>query len=89
MALINYTTATCCRAFAAKQAAAGGDANATPENGPWVISLDMPSYLPAMQHLKNRELREQLYRAFCARGYEIFTLSFFWFSSELIFPSFI
>ena len=56
------------KALAAKQAVAGGDTEATPEKGPWVITLDMPSYLPAMQHLKNRDLRENLYRAFCARA---------------------
>lgn len=80
---MKFTTTMRRRAFAAKQAVAGGDANATPENGPWVVSLDMPSYLPAMQHLKNRELRERLYRAFCARGYEILTV--FLFLSSLMF----
>lgn len=56
------------KALAAKQAAANGDENATPENGPWLITLDMPSYLPAMQHLKSREIREKLYRAFLTRA---------------------
>lgn len=35
----------------------------TPENGPWLITLDMPSYLPCMQHIKNREIRETIYKA--------------------------
>lgn len=28
----------------------------------------MPSYLPSMQHLKNREIREKLYRAYTTRA---------------------
>ena len=56
------------KALAAKQAAANGDEGATSENGPWLITLDMPSYLPAMQHLKSREIREKLYRAFLTRA---------------------
>jgi oligopeptidase A len=38
-------------------------AEATPDAGPWRITLDYPSYLPFMQHHRNREDREQLYRA--------------------------
>lgn len=52
----------------AKQAVAAGHKDATTENGPWLITLDMPSYLPAMQHLKNRTVREQLYRAYVTRA---------------------
>ncbi|MCD8494119.1 MAG: M3 family metallopeptidase [Alphaproteobacteria bacterium] len=29
----------------------------------WLITLDMPSYIPVMQFAKNRELREELWRA--------------------------
>lgn len=54
-------------AAAAQFAVAQGEA-ATPENGPWIISLDMPSYLPAMQHLKSRDLREKLYKAYVTRA---------------------
>eukprot|EP00596_Hydrurales_sp_CCMP1899_P005259 CAMPEP_0119039880 /NCGR_PEP_ID=MMETSP1177-20130426/9621_1 /TAXON_ID=2985 /ORGANISM="Ochromonas sp, Strain CCMP1899" /LENGTH=694 /DNA_ID=CAMNT_0007004339 /DNA_START=199 /DNA_END=2283 /DNA_ORIENTATION=- len=54
--------------FAAQQAVAGGDAAATVETGPWVFSLDMPSYLPAMQHLQSRTVRETLYKAFVTRA---------------------
>ena len=39
-------------ALAAQRAQAEGDKEATASAGPWVITLDMPSYLPAMQHLK-------------------------------------
>ena len=42
----------------------------TAENGPWKITLDMPSYLPIMQHHPSSKLREQLYRAFITRASE-------------------
>ncbi|KAG7341793.1 oligopeptidase A [Nitzschia inconspicua] len=41
------------------------------EKGPWRITLDMPSYIPAMSHLKDRELREQVYKAYLQRSSEI------------------
>jgi oligopeptidase A len=41
---------------------------ATVESGPWVFTLDSPSYLPAMKHLKNRALRQQLYTAYVTRA---------------------
>lgn len=47
----------------------------TPENGPWLLTLDMPSYLPAMQHLKNRDIREKLYKAYVARSSEFAQIS--------------
>jgi oligopeptidase A len=53
-------------ALAAQTAVQGGDKEATADAGPWVISL--PSYLPCMQHLKNRKIREKLYRAFVTRA---------------------
>ncbi|CAN0415429.1 unnamed protein product [Pylaiella littoralis] len=54
--------------LAAQSAKAAGEEDATPEEGPWRLTLDMPSYLPCMQHLKNREVREKLYRAFTTRA---------------------
>ena len=33
------------------------------DNGPWKISLDMPTYLAFMAHAKNRSLREVVYKA--------------------------
>jgi len=42
----------------------------TPEEGPWKITLDIPSYLPFMEHCRNAELREQVYRAFISRASE-------------------
>ncbi|KAF8016469.1 hypothetical protein BT93_H1861 [Corymbia citriodora subsp. variegata] len=40
-----------------------GHANATPDNGPWVITLDAPSFMAVMKHARNRALREEIYRA--------------------------
>ncbi|CAI5928882.1 unnamed protein product [Closterium sp. NIES-64] len=55
----------------AAQAAVGkGHEGATAENGPWAFTLDMPSYLPLMQHCRNRGLREEVYRAFVTRASE-------------------
>ncbi|NJM73145.1 MAG: M3 family metallopeptidase [Scytonema sp. RU_4_4] len=54
--------------LAAQAARAAGEENATPENGPWRITLDSPSYAPFMQHSTRRDLREKLYRAFISRA---------------------
>lgn len=54
--------------LAAQGARDAGAENATPENGPWRITLDYPSFVPFMQHSKRRELREQLYKAFISRA---------------------
>jgi oligopeptidase A len=55
-------------ALCAQMAAAAGHEAATAEEGPWKLGLDMPSYLPAMQHLKSSAIREKLYRAFVTRA---------------------
>ncbi len=39
-----------------------GDA-ASAEAGPWLITLDLPSYKPFMEYSERRDLREQVYRA--------------------------
>jgi len=36
----------------------------------WVLTLDMPCYLPAMMYAQDRALREELYRAYCTRASE-------------------
>ncbi|MEA5505671.1 M3 family metallopeptidase [Halotia wernerae UHCC 0503] len=54
--------------LAAQVARAAGSENATPENGPWRITLDLPSYGPFMQHSTRRDLREQLYKAYITRA---------------------
>lgn len=40
--------------LAAQQAKAAGHEDATPESGPWLITLDFPSYFPVMSHAKDR-----------------------------------
>lgn len=55
-------------ALAAQQAIKEGHEGATPESGPWLFTLDMPSYFPVMTHAKNRALREELYRASITRA---------------------
>ncbi|MDZ7963264.1 MAG: M3 family metallopeptidase [Aulosira sp. DedQUE10] len=54
--------------LAAQAARAADEENATPENGPWRITLDFPSYGPFMQHSTRRDLREHLYKAFISRA---------------------
>lgn len=41
---------------------------ATPQAGPWRITLEAPLYIPFMEHCRNRDLREQVYRAFITRA---------------------
>ncbi|BAU64134.1 oligopeptidase A [Stanieria sp. NIES-3757] len=52
----------------AQTAKVEGEENATAENGPWVVTLDYPSYIPFMKYATNRELREKLYKAFISRA---------------------
>ena len=54
--------------LAAQVARGQGEENATPENGPWVITLDVPSYGPFMQHSTRRDLREKIYKAYITRA---------------------
>jgi oligopeptidase A len=61
------------RAAAAQSARAQADedatlAAATPEGGPWRITLEAPLYVPFMEHSTRRDLRERLYRAFVTRA---------------------
>jgi oligopeptidase A len=53
---------------AAQAARAAGHEAANPTDGPWVITLDAPSYIPFMQHSQRRDLREQLYKAQVSRA---------------------
>jgi len=39
-----------------------------PVNGPWRITLDGPSYMSTMQHVKDRGVREQIYKAYLTRA---------------------
>ena len=45
-------------------------AASTPTDGPWAITLDMPSYLPFMEHARKRNLRENLWKAHATRASE-------------------
>lgn len=54
--------------LAAQAAKEAGHEAATATDGPWVITLDYPSYVPFLQHSRRRDLREQLYRAFVTRA---------------------
>ena len=52
------------------QQAKENNPESTPENGPWKITLDIPSYLPIMQHHPSSKLREQLYKTYITRASE-------------------
>ena len=54
--------------LAAQTARQEGDENATAENGPWMITLDFPSFVPFLKHSQRRDLREKVYRAFITRA---------------------
>jgi oligopeptidase A len=59
------------RAAAAHSAARASGASPAADaatRGPWRITLDIPSYLPFMEHGRRRDLRERLYRAYIARA---------------------
>lgn len=43
-------------------------AKATAENGPWRMTLDVPAYVPFMEHAQRRDLREKMYRAQVTRA---------------------
>jgi oligopeptidase A len=58
-------------ALAAQSAKSKGDDAATPENGPWLITLDIPAYMPVMQYAKDRSLREKLYKAYITRASDL------------------
>uniref|UniRef100_A0A7S2SYL4 Oligopeptidase A n=1 Tax=Chloropicon primus TaxID=1764295 RepID=A0A7S2SYL4_9CHLO len=55
-------------ALASQTAISKGHEGSTPEEGPWVFTLDIPSYLPVMLHAKNRSLREETYKAYLSRA---------------------
>ena len=56
--------------LSAQAAREAGEEKATAEEGPWRITLDMPSYVPFLRHSQRRDLREKLYRAFITRASE-------------------
>jgi peptidyl-dipeptidase Dcp len=38
--------------------------------GKWLVTLDMPSYIPFIQYADNRALREKIWRAFASRAWK-------------------
>ena len=54
--------------LAAQTAREEGEEKATPENGPWVITLDYPSFGPFLKFSTRRDLREKVYKAFIVRA---------------------
>lgn len=58
------------RALAAQNAREAGEPDATPEAGPWRITLDAPVVMPFLEHAERRDLRERLYRAYVTRASE-------------------
>ncbi len=53
---------------ASETAIRNGATGSTPEDGPWMITLEMTLYLPFMQYSHRRDLRETLHRAACTRA---------------------
>ncbi|MBW1883577.1 MAG: M3 family metallopeptidase [Deltaproteobacteria bacterium] len=56
------------RQLAAQMQREAGDEEATPESGPWRITLDAPSLIPFLEHSERRDLREKLYRTYIKRA---------------------
>jgi oligopeptidase A len=56
--------------MAAQAAREAGHEQASPEQGPWRITLDFPSVGPFLEHSRRRDLREQVYRALITRASE-------------------
>jgi oligopeptidase A len=54
--------------LAAQAARDAGYEGATADAGPWLITLDFPSFGPFLKHSRRRDLREQLYRAYIRRA---------------------
>ncbi len=54
--------------LAAQTARSEGYSEATAETGPWVITLDYPSYVPFMKYSDREELRSKLYHGFISRA---------------------
>jgi len=58
------------KAMFSSRAVAAGHKDATASSGPWAVTLDIPSYLACMQHIKNSSIREAVYRAYLSRASE-------------------
>eukprot|EP00466_Bigelowiella_natans_P021498 jgi/Bigna1/133499/aug1.21_g8207 len=58
-------------ALAAQSARAKGHEDATPENGPWLFTLDIPSYQAVQTYAEDRSFRAEMYKAFITRASEL------------------
>lgn len=56
------------RSLLAANAVADGEDDASAESGPWVFTLDIPCFMPVMQHAEDRDLRAQLHEAYATRA---------------------
>lgn len=54
--------------LAAQTAREEGEENATTENGPWVITLNYPSFGPFLKYSTRKYLREKVYKAYITRA---------------------
>jgi oligopeptidase A len=54
--------------MASQSATTNGSPEATPEAGPWHITLDYPCFGPFLESADRRDLREQVYRAMTTRA---------------------
>ncbi|MFP4298279.1 MAG: M3 family metallopeptidase [Spirulinaceae cyanobacterium] len=54
--------------LAAQTARSEGEENATAEKGPWIVTLDFPSFYPFMRYSTRRDLREKVYKAYISRA---------------------
>jgi oligopeptidase A len=52
----------------AQMAQGDGIEGATPEAGPWLVTLDYPCYIPVMKYAHDRGLREKVYKAFVSKA---------------------
>ena len=65
-----YVTAEELTGLPADNLSAAAAAAKADEKDGYKITLKMPSYMPVMQYVQNRELREQLYKAYSTRASE-------------------
>lgn len=54
--------------YAAQTASQKTGKEADAQAGPWCVTLDYPGFVPFMEHCRNRNLREQVYKAYVSRA---------------------
>ncbi|KAL4291799.1 hypothetical protein GQ457_14G003710 [Hibiscus cannabinus] len=54
--------------LAAQSTMSKGHQNETVENGPWMITLDAPSFISVMQHARSSALRDEVYHVYITRA---------------------